>query len=221
MTLDMNMSLLRNKSKLESRLKIVDSCFDRMLRSSPPGRGRNISKIAHNDGLVSYLWQSWSFFCKDLIISSVKGTITASGSETTSKYSNLDIRQIVTLAKAFSQGKPCPAQIQYSNEWSDAVWGDLNKINLIISGFEVSNVNTLLSAFGTMQEIKTLQVCRNACAHINTHTINKVKALRVNYSENNIKHPSDMIFWLNPMNDEYLFKCWLNEMSIAAEFAIQ
>lgn len=221
MILVMNMCLHNCKKKLDIRLKTIDSCFDRMLRSSAINRKRNISKIVHNDGLVSYLWQSWSYFCKDIIISSVKGSITEGGLPTTSEYSQLDIRQIITLAKLFAQGKPCPEQIKLSNEWSDAVWGDLNKINLIISGLTISNGETLLSAFGTMQEIKSLQVCRNACAHINPYTINKVKELRFNYSETKIKHPADMMFWVSPATGEYLWKCWIEEISLAAEFSIK
>jgi len=221
MILAMNMCLHNSKKKLDARLRIIDSCFDRMLRSTKKYNGRNISKMVHNDGLVSYLWQSWSYFCKDVIISSVKGSTTEGGSHTSSEYSHLDIRQIITLAKLFAQGKPCPEQIKYSNEWSVAVWGDLSKINLIISGLTISNSDTLLSAFGTMQEIKSLQICRNACAHINPYTIGKVKELRFNYSETIIKHPADMMFWINPSTGEYLWKCWIEEISLAAEFAIK
>jgi hypothetical protein len=215
----MKMYLVEHKNILDNRLKMVDACFDREVLST--SKKKLLNKHSFNEGIISYLWQSWCYFCKSVIITSVTNGVTINGAATTSAYSTLDPKQLITLARLFGNGKPCPTNISFASDWTDITWGDASKINGIISGFLPTNASNLLSSFGLLNQIKLLQKCRNACAHITSYTIGEVQGARVLYSNNYIKHPSDIIYWVNPATNDFVWKSWIDEMDIVSALAIE
>ncbi len=103
----------------------------------------------------------------------------------------------------------------------EPTWGDPAKINLIINGLGCSNKTTLLTAFGSVQNIKDLHMCRNACAHLTADVIHNVNAAKVRYIDTKMEHPSDVMFWVNPATNDYLWRSWVEEMSIISSLAIK
>src|SRR3546814_6163414 len=70
--------------KLRSRLRVLDSAFERHL--FVPSKTRRIDRFALQEGLISGLWQSWCAFCLSTVIGSARGTISGSGQNITSPY---------------------------------------------------------------------------------------------------------------------------------------
>ncbi|PXV97552.1 hypothetical protein [Pantoea ananatis] len=213
------MFLIEHKQALDNRLKIIDSCFDKEILSS--SRKKLVNKHTLNEGMISYLWQTWCFFCKSVILTSVTNGVTKNGLSTTSIYASLDRKQLITLARCFGNGKPCPSVVAFANDWMDVTWGDASKLNGIVSGFSPTNATSLISSFGLLNQISLLQRCRNACAHINNYTINEVKSAKVLYSDNDMKHPSDIMYWVNPSTKDFVWKSWIDEIDIVSSLAIE
>jgi len=95
----------------------------------------------------------------------------------------------------------------------------LAKLNLILSGISFSNQGQLLSAFGVALALVDLQTCRNASAHLNRETIATVRAARVRYQDTQFVHPSDVIFWIDPHTKDYVWKTWVDEITVVSDFA--
>lgn len=88
----MTISLDETRQRLAIRLAIVNGGFERLLvaRSS----GFRIDRFALQEGLVSQLWQAWGIFCRQTIMVSAVGGVTASGQMTTSRFAGLSESQI-------------------------------------------------------------------------------------------------------------------------------
>lgn len=211
--------LLSNcKSELDSRIKRLNYLFDKEIL---PGKNKKrVYKNAICEGAISSLWQVWCFFCRSIVVNSIKGVVDGNGVQITSPYSYLNEAQIVSLSLKFCRGEKIPANITSANGWVDLAWGDPIKLNKIINGSGVTNKENLLSSFGAINHIRSLQVSRNACSHISKYTISQMSDLKVSYDGNYTMHPCDVMFWIDPDTQSYLWESWINEMDIISSLAI-
>src|SRR3546814_17466848 len=83
--------------KLRSRLRVLDSAFERHL--FVPSKTRRIDRFALQEGLISGLWQSWCAFCRSTVIGSARGTISGSGQNITSTYAGRSELEIAYVEK--------------------------------------------------------------------------------------------------------------------------
>lgn len=206
--------------RLRWRTAVLDAAFERHV--SERARKRRIDRFAFQEGLVSALWQSWCTFCRSTVINSALGATSASGQSVSSPHWNRVEMEIAYIARELSQRRTIvAASVQpLSGNQLEPTWGDLAKLNLIISGLNTTNAPQLLSAFGSALSIRDLQVCRNSSAHINSDRIAQVNSAKVRYSDTICQHPSDMIIWTDPLTRDFLWKTWLDEIDLIARSAV-
>lgn len=206
------------RRKLLARTRSLDLAFER--HALAPIFKVRTDRFAVQEGLLSSLWQSWCTFCRETIISSAQGISTKTGHKTTSPYAGNSEMEIAFVARELSQKRVVNAVKILPARHLEPTWGDLVKINLIATGIGSSNAIQLTSAFGAGMTIIDLQMCRNASAHLNFDTISNVISARVRYSQTKFVHPSDMMFWIDPATKDYLWKTWIEEISILSDLAI-
>ena len=102
----------------------------------------------------------------------------------------------------------------------EPTWGDLSKVNLIVTGIGSTNRKQLASAFGVGVAILDLQRCRNASTHLNRERIAEIHTARVRYSRTVFVHPSDAMFWIDPVTKAYLWKTWIEEIDVISDLAV-
>lgn len=200
--------------KMNTRLRKLDKSFERNLLSDE--KGKCIDRYSLQEGLISSLWQTWCFFCREIFIGSIKGGVNISGTVVSSPYNLHTEREIIYIAGRFSQGATNTngMTIKSAAAHSELTWGDAIKLNPIMSSFNPTNINTILSGLGGINLLLDLQKFRNANAHITAFTINDVKNAQIRYSETKFRHPSDTMFWVDPSTKDYLWKSWIEEMEI-------
>ncbi|MEQ8250488.1 MAG: hypothetical protein RIB41_04555 [Oceanibaculum nanhaiense] len=207
------------KAKFFLRIKSADSAFQRHLIA--PSVKFSADRFALQEGLISLLWQSWCFFCRETVINSAIGTVTESGLVTHSPYSRNNEKELAYISKELSQRRSIGVVREIGGSHLEPTWGDVAKINLIVTGLSCSNGAVLQSAFGSASVIKDLQMCRNACAHINKDNITSLINARVRYTSTAMKHPSDFIFWIDPNTRDFVWRSWLEEMELVADYAVK
>ena len=205
------------RRRLLSRINILDRVFE---RHTIEGIHRRTDRSAMQEGLISALWQSWCAFCRETIIGSASGATTSVGAVVTSPYIGRSEMEIAYIAKELTLKHPIKSVKVLSGRHLEPTWGDLTKLNLIVSGIGTTNQSQLLSAFGIGLSILDLQLFRNASAHINKGIIAEVAATRVKYANTRFIHPSDTAFWVDPSTNDFLWKTWVDEITIISELAI-
>ena len=205
--------------KLDRRLSILESAHRRLFFRRE--RIRKIDRFSAQIGLVSTLWQVWNDASRSIILSSVRGTISANGTEISSRFSRYPIDQIRFAAMRFAKGQPVDQLTEIAGDHLEPNWGDLDKANRIVSQFQPTNSKQLLSAFGSMNLVRDLQITRNACAHISLDRIQQVHDMRVRYYGDRPLHPSDMIFLIDPSTNDFSWNSWTDEIRIFAQYAIE
>lgn len=200
------------------RLNTVDKAFERHV-VDPSLRYRS-DRYALQEGLLSNLWQSWNLFCRDILIASAQGASTISGALVTSPYSGRLEAEISFVATKLSKNQQIGTIRPLRGRHLEPTWGDAGKLNLISHGINASNSDSLASAFGGVNLISDLQRCRNACAHLNSETVASIVATRVRYDDTSLNHPSQMMFWSDPMTRDFVWRAWIDEMMLVADTAI-
>lgn len=215
----MPISLEALRGKLQRRLLVLDSGFDRHVVD--PVAILRADKFALQEGYVSALWQAWCNFCRELLIQSTKGAVTSSGTTTTSPHIALSEREIAYVAKRLSNNLAINSIRPLIGSHQEHTWGDLSKLNLVASNIGCSNAASILASLSACLRIEDLQLCRNASAHIAKSTLQDVRQSMVRYQNTSFKHPSDMIIWVDPSSSDFLWKSWIDEIELAADFAIR
>ena len=196
--------------KLEKRTAALAAAFERLAANR--SQLQRVDRFALQEGLVSHLWQAWSGFSRSVVLGSLKGAFTKSGLAVSSAYSMNSIEEIRYAAKIAAENGP-PIRLKALSAYHlEPTWGDLAKLNNMVSVLAPSNSKQLLSAFGSAILIGDLQIIRNACAHINQDRITSVRALQVRYGRSSFIHPSDAIFWIDPITNEFAWQSWIDEM---------
>ena len=212
-------SLNKFYSKLVARTAYLDKAFDR--HTVVRAKKQKIDRYAIQEGLVSALWQAWCQYCRKVVLHSVKGAVTLSGSTTTCAHSGLSDLEIFFLAKQLGNKANITKIKAIKGNYQEPTWGDAVKLNLIVNGMGTSNSSDLVQAFSACLLLKDLQLCRNASAHISQDLIQSVAGAKVRYVSTDFRHPSDLIFWIDPANQSYLWKSWISEMRLVAQLAIK
>lgn len=212
-------SLVKNQQRLSVRLRTLDSAFERhiVLRNSQ----KKIDRASLQEGLISTLWQSWCAYCRETLIESVLGAMTTNGVLTTSAYSQRSESEIAFVAKQFAQGNNVNNIRALSGSHLEPTWGDPSKLNLMILGLQPSNHGTLVTAFAACSSLNDLQMCRNANAHLNVDRLNEVSSARVRYLNTDFIHPSDVMQWIDPTTNDFLWKSWIDEMILISSMSVQ
>lgn len=205
------------RRRLASRISTLDHAFD---RHAVNGVQRRTDRSAMQEGLVSALWQAWCAFCRDTVLASALGATTSQGTQVTSPYVGRTEMEICYIARQLAQKHSVSTIKSLGGRHLEPTWGDLNRLNLILAGIAFSNQAQLLSSFGAALALQDLQLCRNASAHLNKETIAGVGAARVKYQNTKFVHPSDAVFWVDPQTKDYLWKSWIDEITIISQLAI-
>lgn len=209
----MPLSLASLETRLNARLNTLDSAFERSLVNRTSARRSDRSFL--QEGLVSTLWQAWCFSVRGLIMASVRGATTKTGTPTTSPHAALLDTELAYIASRAAKGHPIGTIKPLTGSHLEPTWGDLNKVGLIAIGYGLSNGPHLATTLASPSSVVDLQICRNACAHLNADRIADVQAARTRYSSTSYMHPSEMMFWIEPASSDFLWRTWTEEMRIA------
>lgn len=208
------------RTKLLSRLDRLEKAFERHALS--PTLNKRVDRYALQEGLISSLWQSWCEFCRDIVISTTIGASTRAGNAVISPlFSTHNEAEIAFIAARLSNSERIANIKPIKSRRHEPTWGDIDKLLLIITGLSPTNSRLLLATFGSANAIKDLQVYRNASAHVCNDTIKSVSATRLRYNDTKFTHPSDTMFWTDPISRNYLWKLWIDEMELISDFATQ
>lgn len=205
--------------KLDRRLSILENAHQRLfLRRHET---RKIDRFSAQVGLISTLWQVWNDASRSIILSSVQGAISASGSEISSDFSRYSTDQIRFAAMKFARDERVDQLKEIAGDHFEPNWGDLNKANRIVSHFRPTNSKQLLSAFGSMNFVRDLQITRNACAHISFDRIQDIYRIGVRYDGRKPLHPSDVIYLIDPNTNDFSWNSWTDEIRSFASHAVE
>lgn len=205
--------------KLDRRLSILENAHRRLFLRRH--KIRKIDRFSAQVGLISTLWQVWNDASRSIILSSVQGAILADGSEVNSEFSNFSSGQIRFAAMKFARNEKVDQLREIAGDHVEPAWGDLDKANRIVSQFRPTNSNQLLSAFGSMNLVRDLQITRNACAHISHDRVQDIYNLGVRYDGNRPLHPSDVIYLIDPNTDDFSWYSWTGEIRTFACNAVE
>lgn len=212
-------SLENIRLHFNARLVRIDMAYDRHVAT---GRSRfRQDRYALQEGMISHLWQTWCYFCRTVIVESVKGAETSLGAITHSVYSHHTDREIAYIARKLSCKQNIGIVKSITGSHMEPTWGDINKIPNIVGGLQTSNHSNIQTGLSLAVSLLDLQSFRNACAHLNKDRISDIISAKVRYSDTNFYHPSDTIFWEDPKTKNFLWKTWIDEMIIASEYAIK
>lgn len=207
----MTVSLTGCRAKFQRRAALVAAGVD-----SYYGKRNTFSKLhrwAVQEGLLSSLWQLWNGFARELLIASCQGAITASGQTVTSSHATKPVGEIAYLARELSLGNLAPKLGKsLSSTRLEPTWGDIAKIQKIISGLSPTNSAALASSFGAALMIKDVQDVRNASAHLTGENLTKIALMKVRYNKPISVHPSDAMFWIDPNTQDFAWRSWIDEM---------
>jgi hypothetical protein len=214
----MQNSLETSRNKLHAQVDLLSKGFLRHVTSQPKFK---MDGIIFRDGLISSLWQVWCFFCRDVIVKSTQGAVTARGSVATSHYSLLADAEIAFVARKIIRNEPINSIRPIGGSHLEPTWGDVSKAPVIVQGIGCTNSVNLIAGLSGTTSLRDLQACRNANAHIGPDTIASVKKIRQRYSDTILRHPSDMALWVDPSVNDFLWMVWSDDMKLASDVAIQ
>lgn len=211
----MSMTILLSsvQGRLLRRIGRLDAAFDREVSG---GHIRRLERSAFQEGLVSALWQSWCGFCREVLIGSARAAQSASGAAVTSPYAAHDEMEIAYIAKQIASARNIGTIRALAGQHQEPTWGDPSKLTLISAGLGTTNSSQLVSGFGSISKISDLQLCRNASAHIGSDTLSAVSGARVRYSNTRFRHPSDLMYWVDPHTGGFLWKSWIDEIEFVS-----
>lgn len=207
------------QKKLAARINSLDKAFERHILE--PKMTRRVDRFALQEGLISALWQSWGWFCRQATINSALGAFTRAGVLTTSSHTHLNEMQVAYICKQLARGTSTNTVRTLSGSHQEPTWGHPQKITLIAVGLATSNGATLAGAFSGCSAIVDLHICRNASAHLGSDTLNAVRTARVRYNHTDMNHPSDMMKWIDPVSKDFLWKEWVDEILLISELCIE
>ena len=206
-------------NRFSSQILIVTSALSRasLQRSS----GMRLDRYARQEGLISILWQIWNYFCKRVIVESSLGSITTSGSVSTSQFSHLSEDRLLYVCRHAARNGGNLRRIGVlRGSFEEPTWGDAVKIDRMVNYLNPSNKQNLLSGFGLRTLSMDLQKVRNACAHISHDNIEEIKNLQLTYASRQFNHPSDALLWIEPITGHEAWKVWVDELRASAVAAI-
>jgi hypothetical protein len=169
--------------------------------------------------LISDIWQNWSLFCRELVLSSCFGTKARDGSTVPSCVVSKNRQRLLYEASCIAKSsKIKPNGHLNFKRLSEPSWGNIDKLLPIISSLTPNNSNTLLSAFGSFTNVKDIRYVRNACAHKNSETISEISSIP-SYHHTKLNYPTDIAWCSNSGGATYAIELWLYEMNLIADLS--
>lgn len=198
------------------RLDVLEGVFADWVANAP--RCLTDADLMFLEGLVSSLWQHWSLFCRRVVFSSALGCVTRSGNVIASCVTPLRWERVSYIAwRIGSSGGVQPALVN-TNLKREPTWGDVRKVQDVITAMSLGNAAHLLSCLGSVSRGPIdVQLVRNAAAHRNFQTLSAVRALNVYYSAKPICHPVEVVTWTEPTSRDYAFMAWTAEMRLLGD----
>lgn len=178
-------------------------------------------QVVFLDGLLSYTWQSWCRFCRDLIVHSCLGARTKAGTVLPASVVPLTQERVSYLAIQAKRGQAAGAG-QTNAVWRfEPTWGDVSVLVKIVSLANPANSAQLLSTFGGVTKGPAhLQKVRNAAAHLNGQSFAELVAIQLYYLGSPIRFPCEASFWIDTVSAEFAFIAWVDEMRFLANSAV-
>lgn len=205
--------------QLERRLLAIEKRIDTALAT--PTTVNRLDRWALQDGYLSQSWQAWCVFCRELILNSAQGVVTANNQPTGSPHAGRPPSELAWIGMKASRGDPVGVIRPIAAMRHEPTWGDIGKFSQVVQAFNLTNEATVLSgvlsAGGIIRHVQTI---RNAAAHMNTETFNEVRALATFYVASPINTPGDAIFWIDPTTRDFVYRTWTARMIAASNQAV-
>lgn len=170
--------------------------------------------------LISDIWQAWCNFCRELILSSCRGTIARNGQLVNKRFGDNSLQRIGYEAKQanYNHNVTANGHLNFMIR-NEPTWGDLNSIIRIVQRLQPSNFNNLVTTFGSFTEPKNLQKVRNACAHKNKETITDISTLSITYNFSKLSYATDLAWKMKNNTNAFAIDIWLYEVNKIADLA--
>lgn len=168
--------------------------------------------------LVSDIWNCWCDFCRNVIITSCRGTLTRSGKVIAERKSDNSWQKIGYDASQVLRKKSIVPGKMLTFRRHEPTWGDVSSLVQIVNKISISNSPQLLSAFGmSLRGPKHIQTVRNACAYIDIESIDEVNKISIYYLGPRISHPFELIWSLDPSTKSDAIFTWISDLEIICE----
>lgn len=168
--------------------------------------------------MVFDIWHTWCDFCREVVLASCAGTITRTGARIPPRAGDNSWQRIGYEVQRASQRRPIAAAARLTLRHQEPTWGDVSVLVRAIPTVAPGNQATLTTGFGlALSGPRHLQQVRNACAHLNSATVLRIRALSVHYSAARIQHPCDLLWSLEPSSKSDAVFCWIEELEIMAD----
>jgi hypothetical protein len=203
--------------RLSARLTVVERRFSDFQRSMT-------GRLEHQhwmflEGLISATWQYWGHFCRSVVIESALGARTAGG--TVLQPCAASWQEVSYIAVRATTSRPAEPGGTNSVQKKEPTWGDVNKLLTVLSLLKPANQAQLSQSFGSSSYIGHVQVIRNAAAHRHHENTAEVLALRPYYVVSRLRHPCETVFWIEQKSQNLAFLCWLDDMRMIGDLAVQ
>jgi len=172
--------------------------------------------------LISDIWQSWCNFSRTLYLSSCRGTIARNGNEISPISDDLSWKRLAYIAKRKLQNNSITANGHQNFALRlEPTWGDLDVFVKVVIAVQPSNVQNLISAYGSFSNIKHLQKVRNACAHKNIETLTELNSLNHLYGFSRLNMATEFVWTIHSQSKTIAIELWLYEISKIADLSTE
>ena len=169
--------------------------------------------------LISETWQTWCRFCCEVIMASCRGTHLRNGTLVLPRPANNNRQRVSYEISEYARSHTPLQNKQNAYLSQEPTWGDVNVLLRALPRLGVSNSVLLITAFGISTQAPThLQIVRNACYHLNSETIRKVRSIQPFYI-GTVNHPCELIWCLESTSRSDAVYFWLDEMETIAALA--
>jgi hypothetical protein len=170
--------------------------------------------------ILSEVWQTWCRFCAQLIVSFCCGTQLRDGTIVSSRPGNNSRQRIAFEISELSRGR-IPHRTNVARfTYQEPTWGDVNLLLRVLPSLGISHYSRLITALGiSVQSPSHLQIVRNACNHLNSETMQRVKAIQPYYIGSVNQHPCELMWCLESSSRSDAIYFWLDELQTIAELA--
>lgn len=170
--------------------------------------------------LISETWQAWCRFCHDVVLESCRGTQLRDGTSVPPRRAdNSRLRVAYEISEYARNNTPHPHR-RFTYLSQEPTWGDVNILLRALPRLGISNRVQLITAFGISTQAPThLQIVRNACYHMNSETIHRVRSIQPFYIGTVSHHPCELIWCLESNSRADAIYFWFDEMETISNLA--
>ena len=208
------------RARLHQRLRKAEDLFS-SVSALGAKRNRDHRQLLFLDGLLSYTWQSWCRFCRDLVVHSCVGAETSAGIILPASVTPATPERVSHLAIQAKRYRGATPGVNAARR-NEPTWGDVDCLLRIVGVANPANASQLQSSFGTAPKGPThLQKVRNAAAHLHDQSFAEVRAIQVYYLSTQIRFPCEACFWVDSVASDFAFIAWVDDMRLLSQTAVQ